>query len=364
MHLRVRARGASGVRRPSSASARHTIPVDRTIGPPAPPAAAARSRGRSTRCWTRSASRGTGARVLPADDQMMVTLRDVQPARGRSSSIRAASSACASASRPSASRSRSSARRSRPGRCASRSRASRSPASPPTTAPRATAKHFAPAQFFKLSDDEKLSRPGFEALEAGKRIGSSGFDHPAGVETTFGYEDIVVDLEPNTGLLQRRAGSPRTLRADRRVLAVLAGARRATASPRPPATGSRSTSRSTWLPAPTTSRCPPRWERPPTSGSPTPRRARPVRRAHGEGAGRCRERTQVVAAHEAVAGMTRRRLHLPLLAPAGSRPADRPAGHPGGDAARSRQHAGAADAQQRCERTGRHDGDPVRPGST
>ena len=34
---------------------------------------------------------------------------------------------------------------------------------------------FAPAQFFEMSDDEKLSRPSFEPMAAGVSIGSEEF---------------------------------------------------------------------------------------------------------------------------------------------------------------------------------------------
>jgi hypothetical protein len=73
-----------------------------------------------------------------------------------------------------------------------------------------TREHFAPGQFFELSDAEKLSRPGFEAMGAGTRFGAGGLKAPTGVETNFGYEDIVIDVEPNTGFRQRRPGAPRT----------------------------------------------------------------------------------------------------------------------------------------------------------
>lgn len=82
---------------------------------------------------------------------------------------------------------------------------------------------FAPARFFELSDDEKLSRPGFEALEAGRSITSTGFDEPAGVETNFDYEDILVDFEPNTGFKQRR-GQSKTYRPPAAVAEALSHA--------------------------------------------------------------------------------------------------------------------------------------------
>jgi hypothetical protein len=41
--------------------------------------------------------------------------------------------------------------------------------------PDAVPDFFAPAQFFEMSDDEKLSRPSFESLPAGVRLGAEGF---------------------------------------------------------------------------------------------------------------------------------------------------------------------------------------------
>ncbi|WP_458190064.1 DUF6603 domain-containing protein [Haladaptatus sp. NG-WS-4] len=58
---------------------------------------------------------------------------------------------------------------------------------------------FAPAQYFELTDDEKLSRPGFERLPAGRRIGNDlltygGESNPAMITTTtLEYESTFVD---------------------------------------------------------------------------------------------------------------------------------------------------------------------------
>jgi len=93
-----------------------------------------------------------------------------------------------------------------------------------TDSSEATREHFAPGQFFELSDAEKLSRPGFEAMGAGTRFGAAGLSAPAGIETNFGYEDIVVDVEPNTGFKQRRPGAPRTYKPRAAVVAALAQA--------------------------------------------------------------------------------------------------------------------------------------------
>ena len=71
--------------------------------------------------------------------------------------------------------------------------------------------YFAPGDFFELNDAQKLSRPGFEAMEAGCRIASEGLSEPAGVETNFGYEEIVIDVDPDSGF-KRRRGPPGTHR--------------------------------------------------------------------------------------------------------------------------------------------------------
>jgi hypothetical protein len=71
--------------------------------------------------------------------------------------------------------------------------------------------YFAPGDFFELSDAEKLSRPGFEAMDAGSRIASEGLAEPEGVDTNFGYEDVVIDVDPDSGFRQRR-GRPGTHR--------------------------------------------------------------------------------------------------------------------------------------------------------
>jgi hypothetical protein len=61
---------------------------------------------------------------------------------------------------------------------------------------------FAPAQFFELSDDEKLSRPSFEPMTAGISIGSNEFtftDNPDDwleVEA-IKFETITIDKEKN-----------------------------------------------------------------------------------------------------------------------------------------------------------------------
>jgi hypothetical protein len=200
---------------------RHTIPLDETIGPPAPPPPLPESRPIDT-LLEALGEPGNWSAALPGEGQMLITLRPIEPATGEifvhprgDLSVR---------------------QRIAPLGVTIEKFGETQPTGPlrfeitrvalaGVTADDRTdssREYFAPAQFFKLSDDEKLSRPGFEAMEAGKRIGTSGIDHPVGVETTFGYEDVVVDLEPNTGLKQRRAGNPKTYTPTAVVLEALA----------------------------------------------------------------------------------------------------------------------------------------------
>ena len=67
-------------------------------------------------------------------------------------------------------------------------------------APRPERDFFAPAQFFELSDAEKLSRPSFEALPAGVAFGAEGFafgDQPADwlAIDALKFETIIVDKD-------------------------------------------------------------------------------------------------------------------------------------------------------------------------
>ncbi|WP_254532751.1 DUF6603 domain-containing protein [Natrinema gelatinilyticum] len=63
----------------------------------------------------------------------------------------------------------------------------------------AVREQFAPAQYFDLTDDEKLSRPGFERLPAGRRVGNDlltygGESNPSlATTTTLEYESTFVD---------------------------------------------------------------------------------------------------------------------------------------------------------------------------
>lgn len=52
---------------------------------------------------------------------------------------------------------------------------------------------FAPAQFFDLSEAEKLSAPSFEEMPAGLRLGDDGVEAGPGREATLGYEEIIRD---------------------------------------------------------------------------------------------------------------------------------------------------------------------------
>jgi hypothetical protein len=61
---------------------------------------------------------------------------------------------------------------------------------------------FAPAQFFEMSDDEKLSRPSFEPMPAGISLGSDEFLFTADTTDwleleTIKFETIIVDKEKN-----------------------------------------------------------------------------------------------------------------------------------------------------------------------
>jgi hypothetical protein len=53
--------------------------------------------------------------------------------------------------------------------------------------------YFAPAQFFDMPDDQKLSGPSFELMTAGIRIGAGGVAFGAPVAADLGYEEIIVD---------------------------------------------------------------------------------------------------------------------------------------------------------------------------
>jgi hypothetical protein len=55
---------------------------------------------------------------------------------------------------------------------------------------------FAPAQYFTMSDDEKLAAPSFEEMDAGIAIGSIGMSFDEVVPAPLEYEAIVIDTLP------------------------------------------------------------------------------------------------------------------------------------------------------------------------
>ena len=76
-----------------------------------------------------------------------------------------------------------------------------STASPGWQTLQAVREFFAPAQFFEMSDADKLSRPSFESLPAGVSLGSEGFSVSAsdGLEVpAIQFETIIVG-EPQDG---------------------------------------------------------------------------------------------------------------------------------------------------------------------
>ena len=60
---------------------------------------------------------------------------------------------------------------------------------------------FAPAQFFEMSDDEKLASPSFEPMQAGLRIGSPAFAFNLG-------QGVASPLEYETRIVDRKAAVP------------------------------------------------------------------------------------------------------------------------------------------------------------
>jgi hypothetical protein len=59
--------------------------------------------------------------------------------------------------------------------------------------PAPVSEYFAPAQFFDVPDDQKLSGPSFEMMTAGIRIGAGRVTFGAPVAADLGYEEIIVD---------------------------------------------------------------------------------------------------------------------------------------------------------------------------
>jgi hypothetical protein len=72
--------------------------------------------------------------------------------------------------------------------------------------------HFAPAQFFDLTDDDKLTRPSFEKMRAGLQLGSDKPAFGAPLTTAMDYEEIIVDPLKNESV---RSAEPFKLNAIR-----------------------------------------------------------------------------------------------------------------------------------------------------
>ena len=73
-----------------------------------------------------------------------------------------------------------------------------------TESPEVVRDFFAPAQFFEMSDDEKLSRPSFESLPAGVSLGAGGVAISANPHDwlevpAIEFETIIVGQEPDGG---------------------------------------------------------------------------------------------------------------------------------------------------------------------
>jgi hypothetical protein len=73
-----------------------------------------------------------------------------------------------------------------------------------TESPAVVRDFFAPAQFFEMSDDEKLSRPSFESLPAGVSLGAEGVAISASPHDwlevpAIEFETIIVGQEPDGG---------------------------------------------------------------------------------------------------------------------------------------------------------------------
>jgi hypothetical protein len=63
---------------------------------------------------------------------------------------------------------------------------------------------FAPGQFTPLTDDERVARPAFEAMQSGGSVKVAAFkapaDMPTGVTVTADYEEAFVDVEPQLAM--------------------------------------------------------------------------------------------------------------------------------------------------------------------
>ena len=56
---------------------------------------------------------------------------------------------------------------------------------------------FAPAQFFEMTDDDKLAAPSFESMQAGVTFGEGGYTEGPGETSPFDYTDIVIGPDGN-----------------------------------------------------------------------------------------------------------------------------------------------------------------------
>ena len=131
---------------------------------------------------------------------------------------------------------------------------------------------FAPAQYFQLTDDQKLSSPAFEKLPAGRTVDLSSFKFWSGEKADQHYVTITIDdptLLPTNdgdGALGNAHRASDALKQAMAELIVGASPRRIATSLR--RRGSSSTSRSTQSPDGATS------PRPPTTPATRPRRPR------------------------------------------------------------------------------------------
>jgi hypothetical protein len=65
----------------------------------------------------------------------------------------------------------------------------------PVTRPGPVQEHFARAQFLEMSEEDRLTRPGFEAMDAGVEFSSAAFETSAApVRSDLGYETRYLDL--------------------------------------------------------------------------------------------------------------------------------------------------------------------------
>jgi hypothetical protein len=87
--------------------------------------------------------------------------------------------------------------------------------------------NFAAAQFFEMSDDQKLARPSFELMDAGLQFGAGALTHSSAVSTTsFGFETSIVDVQLRT---VKRLAAPYRIDVD--TAFALAGAGAAALAP-------------------------------------------------------------------------------------------------------------------------------------